>query len=68
MVGMDVTRILPPRDKESETVGTGVRLPKSLLARLDEIADDENYSRNEVIAHFLKWALEQYETEKKPKR
>jgi metal-responsive CopG/Arc/MetJ family transcriptional regulator len=65
---MDVTRILPPREKEGEQVATGVRLPKTLLDRLDEIGESENYSRNEVILHFLKWALEEYEAEKKPKR
>lgn len=68
MVGVDVTRILPPREKEGEQMATGIRVPKALLERLDEIADAENYSRNEVIAHFLKWAVEQYEAEKKPRK
>lgn len=58
--------VLTPRDpRDKELRGTSVQLPVWLVTRLDEIAESDGYSRNEVVIHFLKWALEQYETEKK---
>lgn len=65
--------VLPPREKDGKQVNSGIRMPEDLLGRLQEIADAENYSRNEVIVYFLKWAVKAYEAEreedsKKPKR
>jgi hypothetical protein len=56
--------VLPPREKEGKQTQTGVRMPEALLQRLQEVADAENYSRNEVIVYFLKWALGAYEADK----
>lgn len=60
--------VLPPREKEGKRVNTGVSLPEDLLRRLDEVAELENYSRNEVVMHFLRWALVEYEKEKRSKK
>ena len=67
--------ILPPK-REPKTRGSTVHLPDDVWERLDEIAeetraDDPNgagYSRNEVIAHFIRWAMREYETERRAKK
>jgi metal-responsive CopG/Arc/MetJ family transcriptional regulator len=38
-----------------------------MIERLDSIAEAEGYSRNEVVAHFLRWAIQQYEKEQSDK-
>jgi hypothetical protein len=40
-----------------------VALPKSLAAKLQQIADDEHRSRNGQIEHFLRIAIRAYESE-----
>lgn len=60
MRGVSVA-VLPPK---TELSSTGIRVPKALLKRLEEIAGMEDYSRNEVILYFLEWALKEYEKEK----
>ena len=54
--------MLPPKVR---SVGTSVRLPEDLLKRLDTIATETNRSRNEVIAELLRWAVKEYDAEKK---
>jgi len=39
-------------------------LPNCLWEELADIARLEGYSRNEVIAHFIRWSLAQYRAEK----
>lgn len=61
--------ILPP--KSDETVSTSVRLKKSALTELDQIASSEGYSRNELIAYAVDRYLSDYKTERggsKPKK
>jgi hypothetical protein len=66
------TVILPPK-KEPVLSASTVYLPKELWERLKEIADEtkkedpdgKGYNRNEVIMHFLSWAVEQYTSERK---
>jgi metal-responsive CopG/Arc/MetJ family transcriptional regulator len=41
-----------------------VRLPKSLIGELDEIAEQSNWSKNQVIIHFLRWARDEYRRER----
>lgn len=73
-----VSPILPPKEDE-ELVPRTAYLPARMWERLSEIADEtkaagpkKGYSRNEVIIHFLNWALVEYEREKtmerKPKK
>lgn len=59
--------IFPVRGKE-ELVTTSLRLPKAMLKDLDETAEEQDLSRTEVMVHLLRWALEQYKSEKKGKR
>lgn len=67
--------VLPPKEDE-EMVGKSAYLPKSIWTRLGEIAEEtkaddptgKGYSRNEVMIHFLRWAIREHETEQKTKR
>lgn len=58
--------VIPPRErKKGETIAqTPLRLPADMLRRVDEIADAEGYSRNEVLVLFVTWALAQHERER----
>lgn len=68
----EVSRILPPKEDEGEPLSTSLRIPKAILGRIDAVAKASNYTRTEVILHFLRWALEEYdaeqETDRKAKR
>lgn len=67
--------ILPPKGEE-KTRGSTVHLPDSMWDRLDEIAletkqddpDGKGYSRNEVIQQFMRWAIREYEAERRAKK
>jgi metal-responsive CopG/Arc/MetJ family transcriptional regulator len=61
-----VSKILPPA--EGETTQFGIRAPISLVERLDAVAKESGHSRTDVVLHFLRWALQEYESEKKAKR
>lgn len=62
-LGELVAPVLPPKETGEKIAQTPLRLPASILARVDEIAEDEDYSRNEVLVHFVRWALGEYERE-----
>ena len=56
--------VLPPKEpKTKDTINSGVLFPKWLHERISQIAHERGYSRNEVIIHFLKWALQEHERE-----
>lgn len=68
--------ILPPK-QQPELKGSSVYLPDAMWERLSEIADlskteagpkVKGYSRNEVIIHFLQWAIEEWERERRAKK
>lgn len=61
MIAEEMT-MLPPKVR---AVGTSVRLPEDLLARLDEIAGKTGRSRNEVVTELLRWAVAAYDAEAK---
>jgi len=63
-----VSRILPPKERGEELVTTSFRCPESILKKVDRIAADSGYSRNEVLVHFVNWATREYEEEKKSKK
>lgn len=63
-----VRPILPPKENEGEPVTTSIRIPKGMLAKLDLIARESNYSRSEVMLHFFRWAIVEYDNEKKGKK
>jgi hypothetical protein len=53
--------IVPEGHASTGKLTTSVRLDRSLLARLDEIAVQRGFSRNMVIDYFLHYALKKYE-------
>jgi hypothetical protein len=62
----EMSPVLPPKEqKANDTVSSGVVFPKDLHTRIGEIAKERGYSRNEVIVHFLRWALAEHEREEK---
>ncbi len=66
-----VSRILPPREDEGESIGVSLRIPEALLKRIDAVAKEAGYSRTEVLLHFTRWAIQEYEAERRasnPKR
>lgn len=76
-VSTQMGSILPPKgDPKPKTRGSTVHLLDSEWDRLDEIAAEsvgedpagEGYSRNEVIQHFLRWAMREYDAERRQKR
>lgn len=56
--------ILPP-PPERELKQLNIRTPKSLIARLDAIAEQTGHSQQDVVLYFLKWAIKQYEARKR---
>jgi hypothetical protein len=66
----DVTDITELLSKE-ETRRSSVELPVSMWSRLEEIAagtyktSSKRYTRDEIIQHFLRWALEEWDTKKR---
>ena len=48
-------------EPESESVGVSFRLPASLLAQVDGLADEERRTRGNAIRLLLEEALEQRE-------
>lgn len=53
--------LLPPREKK---VRSSVGLPPSLWKELEDVAEAANYTRDDVIEEFLKWALAQWKAER----
>lgn len=72
---LEMSRIVLRREKSEKKVGRTLRLPKEVWEKLDEVAQvsteaakeagEETWSTNDVIEHFIAWALGQYETDKK---
>lgn len=56
----ELLKMLPPKRFKGEMTNTSVRLPGDLVKELDRIAEESNYSRSEVIHHFVAWAVEEY--------
>lgn len=65
--------ILPPKGGTKLT-GSTVYLSPEAWEKLKEIADQtkaedgKGYSRNEVIIHFLEWAMREYEKERQAEK
>lgn len=58
-----VSRILPPKEKTEAMITTSLRAPRALLKELNDIADAEGRSRNDVMLHFWTWAIQEYRAE-----
>jgi metal-responsive CopG/Arc/MetJ family transcriptional regulator len=56
---MAKTKLDAPRREEPESVGVSVRLPSSLLAQIDELAEHERRTRGNAIRLLLEDALKQ---------
>lgn len=63
-----VSRILPPKEQEGDLIPTSLRIPSVILKKLDAISKESGYIRTEVMLHFLRWAIQEYEAEAKPKK
>ena len=51
--------ILPPKS-EAQTVNVTLRLPASLVASIDELAEATSNNRTAVMTSFLTWAVKEY--------
>ena len=71
-VSETVSNILPPKG-EPRLRGSSVYLTEEMWERLEEISaeskaedpEGKGYSRNEVILQFLRWAVREYEAERR---
>lgn len=52
--------IPPPLEDNDPMRAVTMRLPISLLAELDAVADEVSYSREALVRYFLRWAVEDY--------
>ena len=59
--------VLPPKGKGPETVTASIRLKKDTLKEIDDIAESEGFSRNELITHAVDRWLEEYRASKTKK-
>jgi hypothetical protein len=59
-----VSPILPPRGPAGPFTQATIRLPKPLLELIERIAEEEGYSRNEVVQHFLQYAITEFQRER----
>ncbi len=51
--------ILEKKNKDDfDTVATTIRLSRTLVKRLDDVAHKTGYTRNEIAVRFLEFALE----------
>ncbi len=66
-MGRVSSKIIPPKPDEP-LMPTSVRIPKSLLARLDEIAEETGYSRQEVLLYLIRWGVGEYDQERGAKK
>lgn len=51
----------PKPDALEKIVPSNIRLTRRMWQRLDAVAKAEGLSRAEVIAHFLKWACDDWD-------
>lgn len=55
------SKILPPDEGPFKPISW--RIPAKLLARVDAIGKMTRLSRQDVLVHFVRWAVEEYERE-----
>lgn len=53
--------------KKEETISKTFRMPKSLIEKLEKLADDKELSLSKVVVQCCEYALENLEKEKTPK-
>lgn len=49
--------LLPKREPRARL---SIKLPESLAKELERIAEREDMPRDELLTHFLSWAIDQY--------
>lgn len=65
----DVSRIIPPPPEA--TTRSSVVLPDWMWERLSEIAtnhkhhEGKRYTRDDIIRHFMAWAIDEYDKEQR---
>lgn len=69
-----LSRIFPTPKKREQTTRTSVTLPNSIWARLKEISEEEleedgsAMTRDRAAEFLLRWAINEYDAEKKTKK
>lgn len=66
--GSTLSKILPPKENEKDFEAFSVRLPKSLVRGLEAVSEESGHSRNQVVIHFLKWAMTEYANEREAEK
>lgn len=64
------SKLVKPVVPEGEGPGVplSMRYPKKLLERVDACADETGHNRTDTIMHLLRWALEEFETQRAAER
>lgn len=57
------SRIVPTKGFVGPKEGVTTRLPKTLIAKIEEIAKETGNSRAETILFMLQWAAQAYDSE-----
>ena len=64
----DEKLIIQPKKYRDVTSVVSARLPGDMVRRLDEIASETGYNRNELIAICLEFAIDRMEYQKSSKK
>ncbi|MBQ9910182.1 MAG: ribbon-helix-helix protein, CopG family [Lachnospiraceae bacterium] len=64
----DEKLIIQPKKYRDVTSVVSARLPGDMVRRLDEIASETGYNRNELIAICLEFAIDRMEYQKSRKK
>lgn len=70
-----MSRIIPVPPAGETITRSSVKLPDSLWTKLEKISKEtldakgeRLYTRDQIIEHLLRWALNEYDAEKKAKK
>lgn len=59
-----VSRIFPPKDNDGPNVTTSLRVPASMISKLDAIAKAEGCTRTEAMLHLWRYGIQEWEAER----
>jgi len=57
-------RVIPTKGYSGPKVGMTNRIPKTLLAKIDEVAAQTGNSRAETVLYALQWAMQEYDRDR----
>ncbi len=64
-MSLEDEELLPTKSEREPTVTTSLRMRVSLLQRVDEIAEDEKFSRAQILNSFVEACVRAYDKRKK---